>query len=729
MIVTIATTVPLDDLSLCQRACDTIDRIVRTVEVSLQSRHIDILVQFLLQCTNPTNTRTMTNHHVSTGSNGTDEVCSLEKSLAASSLRGLGCIIYENAERCTKWYDTFINRLIPFINSNALPSSSALVNSSSASALVPSSPPSTSVAVAVPYSTSTSVVLPLSDDTVHATLVCLGNLVIRAGSKVKDKHSILYPHILRVLSWGTLLPAQTLPEVQMAGRILSSALRTLLPILQASDSNVRNQFLRTSEDLLRILRDLTTFGWKCDALNRPRKHRLPRSSTNTAGNTVVSPLHSVPMSSNDGNNEIIKSSDPRKTNTSLNSDPGLRTPDRFNHTTHNNGNNSGTEHSGTENGEISDRGSVTSRGSTATRSRWQLIHQQNNYRNTPSSNPAGTVSSNNPPVTTSSTTNPSTTNNTNLRGVGGSSWYTNSDSEDNDDGGGSESGAGFSVAGWTNSSKLKRRIPVRVRATALHCISALAKHSPKLLQSRWELFIPQVQGLSTKPYSVSLLTVLLYDSSHRVQEAAASSLATIVQDAPLNRWIALPTVHNAASAIRSSKQGTTPDNNNGSIVTGVNSTVTGKPATSPSSSRTAGLSSTNMKRAFNSLSDKTSAMVGELHKALSKALSNVDPERFPSLATALLRCAGNVMAVTPYDRLSSGMAYDLCGRAVNLLDCKVQTVAVAALQCIASTFGNTAAVSDIALAQPSSDEMKVISSNKETDTIVTVSSLDRKSVV
>ena len=66
------------------------------------------------------------------------------------------------------------------------------------------------------------------------------------------------------------------------------------------------------------------------------------------------------------------------------------------------------------------------------------------------------------------------------------------------------------------------------------------------------MFIPQVQGLSSSPYSASLLTVLLFDTCLRVRQAAAGALAAVIEGAPLNHWIALPAVHDAATALSSS---------------------------------------------------------------------------------------------------------------------------------------------------------------------------------
>lgn len=635
MLMSITMYVPVKDIHVCQRACDLMDRIVRAQEVALNSRQLDAVLDFLVKCA------TAAWSHSDGTSTAPSPLSSaaaftLERSVVASALRCLGCIVYENAERCSRWYDQLVSRLLPFVSGAALPSR--------ASPTATAGRDETAGDDVGPLP-----VLPLSDDTVHAALVCLGNLVLKAGSRVKDKHSLLYSTLLRVCQWGSLLPAKTLPEVEAAGRVLSSALRALLPILQAGEADVKDQYLRTSEDLLRILRDLHTFGWGCDALIK----RKPKRRT-------VSASRGTPTRSGDG----------------------PRTPDRVGISDA-----SGTETDGaiTGVGDNSDRGSVVSgRGSVAARSRWQP----------PSAGPSSpghghsgaSISGGMAAVGTGPPR-------------GGSSWYTDSDSDDDNDGNGSESGAGYSI-GAGGVTKMKRRIPVRVRVTALQCLQALARASPKLVQSRWELFIPQVQGLHPKPYTPSLLTVLLHDPSHRVQEAAASALAAVVQDAPLNRWIALPAVHNAATAL-ATRTNKLRNNADGQCVTTALSTASA--SSPPKAGSSAAPSSSARPRAFNSLSDKTAAMLAEVHKGIGRGLSTADSLRFPGLVVQLLRAAGNTMAVTPYNRLDPGLARDLCGKVMTMVEAGStlpQQVSVAALQCISLVFSNPAAVSDISTASP-----------------------------
>jgi hypothetical protein len=111
---------------------------------------------------------------------------------------------------------------------------------------------------------------------------------------------------------------------------------------------------------------------------------------------------------------------------------------------------------------------------------------------------------------------------------GGSSWYTDSDSDDDDGflrGVASSSGlaGGGKVAAAAGNSRLSvssdkpRRIPKRVRATALHCLQALAKQDARLVASRWSLCVPEVQGCHSAPFQPSVLTVMLFDPSMRVR--------------------------------------------------------------------------------------------------------------------------------------------------------------------------------------------------------------------
>jgi hypothetical protein len=95
--------------------------------------------------------------------------------------------------------------------------------------------------------------------------------------------------------------------------------------------------------------------------------------------------------------------------------------------------------------------------------------------------------------------------------VGGSSWYTDSDSDEDDEGLWRSGPRAGSI-----SAEKPRRIPKRVRATALHCIQALAKQDARLVASRWSLFVPEVQGCHVAPFQPSVLTVMLFDPSMRV---------------------------------------------------------------------------------------------------------------------------------------------------------------------------------------------------------------------
>jgi hypothetical protein len=751
MLVAISTHVPTDDLVVCQRACDVLDRVVRAQEVSaLTSRQLDTIIPFLLKCSGG-GVGAAPGAGVG-GAGGEDASAALGRAVAASALRALGCLLYENYDRATKWHDPVVQKLLPFIHTSALPSPQPQPASSGAkgaggvsATAAAAAAAATAAAVSVAAGAAGGVaaanaaaaanpspapsgpppplplpVVPLSEDTVHAALVCLGNLVLRAGPKVRHVHANLYAHLLRVLGWGVLLPARTLPEVEAAGRVLSSALRALLPILQAGEAAVKDAYGRTSEDLLRILRDLSTFGWACEALMKKRGkggRRAAGASPAVAGAAAGGDATSLAATSPAAAAAAAPTTPSRRSPSAAG---GLRSPDRGDPRSDLSGTDGEGGAAGGGGGAAGgDRGSVQSRSSASTRSRWQMPghHHGHVHGSGGGSVSGGTASAagggsgqKGLPGPGGSVSRPGGGG-----GGGASSWYTNSDSEEEDGegGGASESGAGFSLA--AGAAKHKRLIPIRVRATALQCLQALAKHFAKVVQSRWELFIPQVQGVHPRPYATSLLTVVLFDPSHRVQETAAAALAAIVQDAPLHRWIALPVVHNAASAVHAqrSRGGATGSPTGGRAGVGVavaaaaagatgtstssTASASATPAPAPSSSSSSS-SSTYLRRAFNSLSDKTSAMVSETHKGVSLALSRVDAVRYPGLAASLLRCAGYLMAVTPYDRLEPGMAHDLCGLAVGLLEAPAQAVAVAALQCIAAIFSNTAAVADIATA-------------------------------
>ena len=256
---------------------------------------------------------------------------------------------------------------------------------------------------------------------------------------------------------------------------------------------------------------------------------------------------------------------------------------------------------------------------------------------------------------------------------GPGSWYTDSDDGggDDDDEASDDSSAelrrhiwgGGSERGTSRGSGRPRRIPIRVRVTALHCIALLARELPRLLQPRWAALVPEVQGLHPKPFAPSLLTVLLFDASSRVREAAACALGAVVAAVPLDKWVS-----GGSMGPRVASQRTAP------------------------------------RTAFAGLSDKTAASLGQLHAALEHALHRemmrptvLMPEarttvvvptgqsprppaahghvsedytgslRHPLLVASILRTAAITLSSSPYQHLTARLACPLVSRIVELL--------------------------------------------------------------
>jgi hypothetical protein len=230
----------------------------------------------------------------------------------------------------------------------------------------------------------------------------------------------------------------------------------------------------------------------------------------------------------------------------------------------------------------------------------------------------------------------------------GSDWIASSDVE----GGGSRSGSA-------------RQVEARVRIGALACISAVARASPGLLHARLGLFIPQVQAVHPRPYAPSLVTVMLFDTSDKVREAAADALAAVLDGAPLSKWIALPPITDDA-------------------------TLPADPPLSEAAkkriakARAARMSAARTPGSVTTASDRTIAMVREVHKGLVKSLAQavVAKSSHSGLTTAILKTVSVLIGVTPYDRLDSGLVSSLAAKLCPLLQARHQAIVVSTLQCI-----------------------------------------------
>lgn len=188
MVIAISTAVPPSDAALAAAAADVVERVVRGTALHLTPRSVDLLVGFLLKLI-----------AAAVAPSGGS------RTTAVLALRALGCVLFEHGERCAKWHESVHRALVPLL---APPRAGA-------------APP------------------PQTEDTLSCVLVAVGNLVLRGGTKARERHAAFFYPVMRVLSAGAALPATTLTDVEYAARVLSSALRALYAMLVAGDSAVR----------------------------------------------------------------------------------------------------------------------------------------------------------------------------------------------------------------------------------------------------------------------------------------------------------------------------------------------------------------------------------------------------------------------------------------------------------------------------------------------------------
>ena len=584
MVLAACQAVPPGDAVTCPLGLEVLDKIIRSTALHLTPRNVDTLLGFLLKvvaaCGPPPAPEGGSGASTPARAGGRGGAAASSAASAAPSaqpllgsaclvlaLRIAGCILYEHSERCIKWHEQLHRVLVPLLvpprfpprppSSAAAPTPTpAAAAAATATAAVSPAAAGAGAAAAPTPSSNLTPLVPASEDVLSAALVAVGNLVLKGGAKARERHGALFHPTLRVLGSAAALPAGTLGEVEYSGRVLSSALRALLAMVRAGDAAVSESVTRSSEDLLRTLQTLCRFGLACEALALPVRgaggrgvgggaaggagssalggkgapFSTSRSAAGARAPVVASTLMATKAeeaeeeeegegegggggqdggvdSDNDGNASVRSGGSAPAPAQALQDHLLLGTPTR-------------RGVGGGVGGLDDDRGSAHSTASASTRSRarWQQ----------PGAAAGG-------------------------GGAGwrsGSSWYTASDSdgEEGEERGGSVGGFP-SANGVGGGAKARRLVPLRVRVTALHTLASVARLCPRAVQSRWDLFLPQVQGTHPTPYCPSLLTAMLYDPSLRVQEAAAVSLAALVEDSPLDKWIALPPVHLAAHSL------------------------------------------------------------------------------------------------------------------------------------------------------------------------------------
>ena len=160
-----------------------------------------------------------------------------------AAFRCLGRLVFVNADRASRWHDA--------IGGCCLASLRARRNA-----------------------------LAADNDVLHAALVCLGNLLTKAGSSCKGLHAGVVEPVLAVVSAATVAPIDGVESADRVGRLLSSGLRVLHVVLQSNDAAVRDMVARNGDAVLRALHYCTTFGVGLEG-ERPPRAASKRVTTGT----------------------------------------------------------------------------------------------------------------------------------------------------------------------------------------------------------------------------------------------------------------------------------------------------------------------------------------------------------------------------------------------------------------------------------------------------------------
>lgn len=496
--------------------------------------------------------------------------------VAGAALRGLGCVVYVNGERCSRWHADAAAAALRWV----------------------APPPPT--AAPTPPTSSAGGDQPPSEALLHAALVCYGNVLARASARAPlvDAGAGSVAALARVLvavSWAATRPAADAAAADAAGRVLSAGLRVLHLLLQLAaggHEGLRGALAagRTGDECVRLLHAAASFGV---ALERERAASAAAGVAATAGESasgsrISAHLVRRPAALRPPRGGASAAGSWRSV--SSDGDSGSRGEEGGGD------DGEGGAEDDDEDAALYEGGWPAGRGGADVGDDADDEDPEGYWWGEGASQASGTGI---------------------VAGTG--------------DGGGAGGGGGgarcaqgaASTDAGSRRGPKPRRIPIRVRATALQCVAALAKAAPRVLHARWGVFLPEVQGTHPRPFAPSLLTLVLYDVSARVREAAAGALAAVVADAPLDKWIAVP-----ATAVGGGSAGGSGFGGSGAVAAGGGGGG-----------------------AASSLSDKASAMVRELHVGLQRALAQTDAARRPAMTVALLKAGAALVAASPYARL------------------------------------------------------------------------------
>ena len=391
------------------------DRVVSAVEVDVSVRQLDLVVPFFLACSSSPEAPAPS---------------------ALAAVHALGCVLYANAERASKWYDSVSDALAPFATGTSRFKAG-----------------SEGVALS------------------QAALVCLGNLAAKAGPRWHTQHATALPLVLDVLARARTPPLRFAhcSDDAMA-RLISAALRLLLCLFQAAAPAVVEQALRRSDELLPLLHGLCTYGWPLPlSAATPSLGLGGRTSVGSggsgAGHARVAPVPAAATAA------AVSQSGPAA-EVGGSGRPSLAAPPR--------------QWAALVAQPPSAAVAAEGRGSAAVTEPEQVA--------------LGGLPEPPPPAARGPRSTGKHGGAVGGRVFGtGSSWYTDSDSDDDwgrdvgvGGGGGWNRGGGSGRASAAAPEK-PRRIPLRVRATALHCLQVMAKQDARLVAGRWALFVPEVQ--------------------------------------------------------------------------------------------------------------------------------------------------------------------------------------------------------------------------------------------
>lgn len=633
MITCLISSVPANHPVITPRACELIEHIIRNQTMNLKARHVQPIIEYLIVTIRHSTAQDNEQFLQALQESSLKNYVSQSRVAAVCALRCLGCIVYEYADRCTGIFENILEIISfhcrPRGPSHVLALGQVLHNTPA--------PPFPSVA-------------PVSEDTLASSLIVLGNLILRAGNRIKHKHGSIFPIVLDVLRWMAAAPARSIPEVEAAGRILSPALRAMLGLLTAGEHQVREAATHASDDLLRILHTLMTFGWQCESLQKSSKKRESRKTQNAR-------LSDVPPSP-------LKPSTPGEIGFSIPKDAS------------------------TAASELRDGGSVYSRHTFRRGRRAGSVERRS---------VAGSARS----VVSWYTHTDSEDESDNFDGI--ASYVTQ---------GGGKSKTLIPLRVRVTSlqciaavSRLSPRIlygrwdmfipqiqgthknpfspsfltiilhdtSKRVREAAAFAFAALLDGAPL---ARW-VALPPVTGAS----------MAAKDKKEKASQPAPNSIPDgSVSAAPVGLQEDIsPSIPPDAS----SQTALAPTSNRKSSGDGVAGKLEAPEAPLSSSSKSGGIPQRN--RAFHSLSDKTCAMTRESHIALSLAIQSTNPSKSPSLLGALLKAAAALCSSTPYDRVPSPESViTIASLALPLLSFPNATVSLAALQCLSAIVSNPA---------------------------------------